>query len=382
MTKKIKKELLEGSKAVAEIVKKIKPDVISAYPITPQTHIVEDLAQMKADGEAEFEYLRAESEFAAASIVLGASAVGSRAYSATSSQGLLLMSEVIHNIAGMRLPVVITCANRAISAPISIWCDHSDVMNIRDAGFIQFFASNLQEAVNQHLLAFKIAEKMNIPAMVNIDGFILTHSYEPVHVPNKTIVNKFVSKRKLEKGDYLDPKNPLTFGAFFPPDYYMETREKLHKDLNSCLKEIKKENKLLNKLLGFGNDNGLIEYIGNKSAKTVLVALGSVNGTIEDTISKDKSVALLKVKTYRPFPKEEIRKALKNAKQIAVIEKSISFGSGGPLYLDINETLKNQNKVIKNYIVGLGGRDVSKEMIRKIIKNINIKNSKDVSFFG
>jgi len=213
MVKKIKKELLEGSRAIALTVKNIKPDVISAYPITPQTHIVEDLAKIKADGKANYEYLRAESEFAAASIVLGASATGARAYSATSSQGLLLMSEVIHNISGMRLPVVITCANRAISAPISIWCDHSDVMNIRDAGFIQFFASNTQEAVNQHLLAFKIAEKMNIPAMINIDGFILTHSYEPVHIPSLNEVNKFISKRKLVDGNYLNPKKPATFGS-------------------------------------------------------------------------------------------------------------------------------------------------------------------------
>lgn len=382
MAKIIKKELLEGSKAIALTIKNIAPDVVSAYPITPQTHIVEDLAKMKANGEVKFEYLRAESEFAAASIILGASATGARAYSATSSQGLLLMSEVVHNIAGMRLPVVITCANRAISAPISIWCDHSDVMNIRDAGFIQFFASNLQEAVNQHLIAFKVAEKMNIPAMVNIDGFILTHSYEPVHIPNKNTVNKFISKRKLEDGDYLDPKNPLTFGAFFPPNYYMETREKLQKDLNSCLKEIKNENKILNKILGFGNNNGVIEYIGDKAAKTVLIALGSVCGTIEDTISNNKSLALLKIKTYRPFPEKEIAKALKNAKQIAVIEKSISFGSSGPLYLDVVECLKNENKIIKDYIVGLGGRDVSKEIIKNIIKDINNPKTKDVSFFG
>ncbi len=292
------------------------------------------------------------------------------------------MSEVIHNISGMRLPVVITCANRAISAPISIWCDHSDVMNIRDAGFIQFFASNTQEAVNQHLIAFKVAEKMNIPAMINIDGFILTHSYEPVHIPTTSEVNKFISKRKLVDGDYLDPKKPATFGALFPPEYYFETREKLHNDLNKCLNEIVLENNKLNKILGFKNNNGLFEYIGKKNSKTVLVALGSVNGTIEDTILKDNSVSLLKIKVYRPFPKKEIQKALKNAKNIAVIEKSISFGQSGPLYLDIVETLKNEKKNIKNYIVGLGGRDVNKNIIKNIIKDINNKNTKDISFFG
>lgn len=182
----IKKEILEGSRAVALTIKNINPAVVSAYPITPQTHIVEDLAQIKADGQAKFEYLRAESEFAAASIVLGASAAGARVYSATSSQGLLLMTEVLYNISGMRLPVVMTCANRAISSPINIWNDHSDVMSIRDSGFIQLFASDLQEVVNQHILAYKIAEKTNLPVMVNMDGFILTHSYEPVVVPSKT----------------------------------------------------------------------------------------------------------------------------------------------------------------------------------------------------
>jgi len=382
MVKKIKKELLEGSRAIALTVKNIKPDVISAYPITPQTHIVEDLAKIKADGKANYEYLRAESEFAAASIVLGASATGARAYSATSSQGLLLMSEVIHNISGMRLPIVITCANRAISAPISIWCDHSDVMNIRDAGFIQFFASNTQEAVNQHLLAFKVAEKMSIPAMINVDGFILTHSYEPVHIPTTSEVNKFISKRKLIDGDYLDPKKPATFGALFPPEYYFETRERLNNDLNKCLKEIVLESNKLNKILGFKPNNGLIEYIGNKNAKTVLIALGSVNGTIEDTISKEKNISLLKIKVYRPFPKNEIKKALKNAINIAVVEKSISFGQGGPLYLDIVEALKNEKKNIKNYIVGLGGRDIDKNIIKKIIKDVNNKKVKDISFFG
>lgn len=215
--KAAKRELLEGSRAIALTIKNICPNVISAYPITPQTHIVEDLAQIKADGEASFEYLRAESEFAAASIVLGASATGARVYSATSSQGLLLMAEVLYNISGMRLPVVMTCANRAISAPISIWNDHSDVMSIKDCGFIQLFAADSQEAVNQHILAYKIAEKTNLPVMVNMDGFILTHSYEPVIIPSKKSIKKFLPDYKPESGTYLDTKNPKTFGAFFAP---------------------------------------------------------------------------------------------------------------------------------------------------------------------
>lgn len=384
-----KREILEGSRAVALMIKNIKPNVISAYPITPQTHIVEDLAKIKAEGEADYEYLRAESEFAAASIVLGASAAGARVYSATSSQGLLLMAEVIHNIAGMRLPVVMTCANRAISAPISIWNDHSDVMNIKDSGFIQFFASDSQEAVNQHLLAYKIAEKHGLPVMVNMDGFILTHSYEPVIIPTRAKVKKFLPDYKPAKGTYLDPKNPKTFGAFFPPAYYMETRESLHQDLIGSLESIKKEYVLMIKTLGFNNkDNGLVEYLGPKNPKVILVALGSLNGTILETIISDKklksSVGLLKIKTYRPFPAQEVLKLIKPNTHVAVLEKAISLGQAGPLYNDIVETLskqKNRNALIKNYIVGLGGRDVSEVIIKKIIIDSPKKND-SLKFYG
>ncbi len=384
-----KREILEGSRAVALTIKNIKPNVISAYPITPQTHIVEDLAKIKAEGEADYEYLRAESEFAAASIVLGASAAGARVYSATSSQGLLLMAEVIHNIAGMRLPVVMTCANRAISAPISIWNDHSDVMNIKDSGFIQFFASDSQEAINQHLLAYKIAEKHGLPVMVNMDGFILTHSYEPVIIPTRAKVKKFLPDYKPAKGTYLDPKNPKTFGAFFPPAYYMETRESLHQDLIKSLDSIKKEYALMIKILGFNNkDNGLVEYLGPKNPKVILVALGSLNGTILETIISDKklksSVGLLKIKTYRPFPAQEVLKLIKPNTHVAVLEKAISLGQAGPLYNDIVETLskqKNRNALIKNYIVGLGGRDVSEVIIKKIIIDSPKKND-SLKFYG
>lgn len=380
----VNREILEGSRAIALTIKNIAPSVISAYPITPQTHIVEDLAQLKADGEASYEYLRAESEFAAASIVLGASATGVRTYSATSSQGLLLMAEVIHNIVGMRLPVVMTCANRAISAPISIWNDHSDVMSIRDSGFIQFFASDLQEAVNQHILAYKIAEKTNLPVMVNMDGFILTHSYEPVIIPSKAIIKKFLPDYKPEVGSYLDSKNPKTLGAFFSPEYYMETREDLQNDLIKSLELIKKEYSLMINTLGFDNkDNGLFEYIGPKNPKAILMALGSVNGTILAVIKSDKelnnNVGLLKIKTYRPFPATEIIKAIKGIPYLGIIEKAINLGQTGPLYSDIAEALNSSNKKIKgvkNYIVGLGGKDISEDMIKRIIKDLPKKNKK------
>lgn len=378
------KQILEGSRAIALTIKNIGPAVVSAYPITPQTHIVEDLAQMKADGEADFEYVRAESEFAAASIVLGASATGVRTYSATSSQGLLLMNEVVYNIAGMRLPLVMTCANRAVSAPINIWNDHSDVMSIRDAGWIQLFAANHQEAVYQHILAYKLAETLKIPVMVNVDGFILTHSYEPVLIPSAAAIKKYLPPYKPENGSYLNSDNPVTLGAFFSPQYYMETRENLHGDLRVSLDLIKKEYKKLIRAFSLKTsraDNGLIEYYGPKKPETILITLGSVAGTIRETLKDYKKIGLLQIKTYRPFPAAEIIKFIKPVKNVAVIEKAISLGGSGPLYADIAAAATKDRINLKNYIVGLGGRDVTVKMITQIIKDAP-KNNTYLKFIG
>lgn len=392
------KQIIEGSRAIAEVIKNIKPDVVSAYPITPQTHIVEDLAEFKSNGEADYEYIRAESEFAAASIVLGSSATGVRVYSATSSQGLLLMTEVIYNIAGMRLPVVMTCANRAISSPINIWNDHSDTMSIRDAGWIQFFAASTQEAIEQHILAYKIAEKLKLAVMVNVDGFILTHSYEAVTIPSSALIKKYLPDYKPTKGEYLNPEEPVTLGAFFTPTHYMETRQNLHDDLNSSLSVIKKEYELLRKVLKVtlridktnrknisSIDNGLIEYYGEKNPETIIVAMGSMIGTILETVRSDKTlrdkIGILKIKVYRPFPEEEILKIISRSKNIAVVEKAISLGQNGPLYSDLKAALKENKLNISNFIVGLGGRDVTGKMIKEILKKTLRKNKK-LEFIG
>jgi len=377
-----KKQILEGSQAIAAVVNNLKPAVVSAYPITPQTHIVEKLAKLKANGEADYEYVRAESEFAAASIILGASATGVRVYSATSSQGLLLMSEVIFNIAGMRLPIVMTCANRAISAPINIWNDQSDVMSIRDAGWIHLFAADNQEAVDLHILAYKIAEQLNIPVMINVDGFILTHAFEPVIIPDVKTIKKYLPDYKPATGTYLDPNNPVTLGAFFTPANYFETRETLHNDLVESLSTIKKEYKSLIKILNRKNkDNGLVEYYGPKKPETILVALGSVIGTIRETVKDNKKVGVLKIKTYRPFPADEINKVLLRTKNVAVIEKAISLGQAGPVFSDIKAALPKNNLNLSNFIVGLGGRDITQKMIKEIISSASKKNSK-IKFIG
>lgn len=374
------KKCVEGSHAIAEVVNLCRPAVVSAYPITPQTHIVEDLSKLKSDGQASFEFIRADSEFAAASIVLGASASGVRAYTATSSQGLQLMTEVLFTIAGMRLPVVMTCANRAVSAPINIWNDQQDSMTVRDSGWLMFYAEDNQEAVDMHLLAFKVAEKVKVPVMVNMDGFVLTHTYEQVDLPEEKQINAYLPKYKPIKGQYLDVTNPMSLGCFATPENYMEIREDLYKDTLVAKVVIKEELSNLKKLLGRGNGN-MVEYYGDRKAGVVFVAMGSMIGTIKDTIDEMKKLgqkaAVLKVKCFRPFPKQEIIKALEGFKYVAVLDKSISHGQEGILASEVKACLRNGSKnKVQSFIVGLGGRDVSKEMVRKIY---NLVKQKDLT---
>ena len=372
-------QILEGSRAIALTIKNIEPVVISAYPITPQTHIVEDLAKFKATKPVSYEYVRAESEFAAASIVLGASATGVRTYSATSSQGILLMMEVLYNIAGLRLPIVMTCANRAVSSPINIWNDHSDAMAAKDSGWLQFFAENHQEAVYQHILAYKIAEKLNLPVMVNVDGFILTHSYEPVVIPDRNLIKKYLPNYQPKLGTYLNSLEPITMGGFFPPEAYFETRKKLYQDAIKALKEIKSEYINLKKVFNVKTGNGLVEYFGPKKPKTILVAMGSIAGTIKSVLKNQKNIGLIKIQTFRPFPEQDIFQLIKNCQNIIIIEKAISPGSGGHLAKEIKATVSGLRKNIKSYIVGLGGQDVSEKIITKIIEQKN-KKSDDLNF--
>ncbi len=387
------RQILEGSQAVAETIKSIRPAVVSAYPITPQTHIVEDLAKMKADGKAKYAYIRAEIEFAAASIVAGASATGVRVYTASSSQGILLMNEVIYNIAGMRLPVIMTCANRGISAPITIWNDHQDAMSVRDAGWIMLFAENHQEAVEQHLLAYKVGEQLGLPVMVNIDGFVLTHTYESVAVPSVAEVKTFLPDYAPKAGTYLDTANPKSLGTFAAPGYYIEIREELHDALRDSQHTLNKEYEILKKTIPeiikptekqSKINNALLEYYGPKNPTTVLVAMGSLVGTVKDAIDeiaktpslKAKlnidSVGVLKIKCYRPFPDTEVLKIIHNAKYVAVLEKAVSLGAtDAPLALDIKATAKNETLAkVQSFVVGLGGRDITKKMIDQVLVEI------------
>ncbi|RJP27980.1 MAG: pyruvate ferredoxin oxidoreductase [Candidatus Omnitrophota bacterium] len=373
------KEFVEGSHAVAEIVKLCKPAVISAYPITPQTHIVEDLAQMVADGELNSQFVNVESEHSAASVVLGAVATGVRAYTATSSQGLFYMAEVVFNIAGLRLPVIMTCANRAISAPINIWNDQQDSVSLRDSGWIQVYAENIQEAVDLHLIAYKLAEDKSImlPVMVCMDGFILTHGIETVDIPGQKEVDAFLPPYKaLYK---LDPEKPITLGPLVDPDSYMETRYAVEQTQKKALSMIPGIAADFNKTFG-RNYNGLIEEYHTKDAERVIVAMGSVCGTVKDVVdelrSKGKKVGLLKITTYRPFPCDAIYAALKNIPKVAVLDRALSLGSFSPLLTEIRAIFTSKKKkpqVISGFNIGLGGRDITTHSIKEVFRLLTNK---------
>jgi pyruvate ferredoxin oxidoreductase alpha subunit len=373
------KDFLEGSQAVAKTIGLCKPGVISAYPITPQTHIVEELAQMVADGHLNSQFVNVESEHSAASVVLGAVATGVRAYTATSSQGLFYMAEVIFNIAGLRLPVMLTCANRAISAPINIWNDQQDSVSLRDSGCIQFYAEDMQELIDLHLIGYRVAEDKSVmlPVMVCMDGYILTHGIETVDMPSQEQVDKFLPPYSpLYK---LDPNNPLTFGPLVDAEYYMETRyaiQETHKEAISLIPKITSE---FEKVFG-RKYNGLIEEYRVKDAERVIVAMGSVCGTIKDVIDelrlKGKKVGLLKLTCYRPFPTEEIYGVLKSTPKVAVIDRALSLGSFAPLSAEIKAVFsgkKKAPKVISSFVVGLGGRDITKNSVKEIYRLLNTK---------
>ena len=368
------KQFLEGSRVVAEVVKLCKPGVISAYPITPQTHIVEELAQFVANGELNSQFVNVESEHSAASVVLGASATGVRVYTATSSQGLFYMGEVLFNIAGMRLPVVLTCANRAISAPINIWNDQQDSVSLRDSGWIQFYAEEMQELVDLHLIAYRLSEDKSVmlPVMVCMDGYGLTHAIETLDLPSQEQVDKFLPEYKpLYK---LDPANPISMGVLADPDFYMETRYAIQQTLKDTLDLIPKLNTEFAKVFG-RNYQGLVEEYRTKDAERVIVAMGSVCGTIKEVIdglrAKGKKIGLLKIITYRPFPSQAIYEALKGIPKVAVLDRALSLGSYAPLAGEIKAVFfgkKKKPQVISSFIAGLGGRDITRQSIKEIIR--------------
>lgn len=367
--------VVEGSYAVAHAVKVCKPHVISAYPITPQTHIVEDLSQFAADGEMNCEYMNVESEFSAISALIGSSAAGARTYSATTSQGLALMHEALFNASGMRLPIVMTVVNRALSAPINIWNDQQDSISQRDTGWIQLYAEDVQESADMTPQLYKIAEDEDVllPAMACMDGFILSHVFEPVILLEQSLTDEFLPDYSPEF--VLDPKNPMSFGTFADPSTYTEFRYKQEKAMGVALKKIEEVAIEFSEKYGryYG---GLIDGYMLEDAEIVIMAMGSVIGTIKDTIDmlrkEGESVGLLKVRSFRPFPADKIRKYLKNAKVVITLDKNISVGKNeGALCTEVKACMYNNidaSAPVIGFMLGHGGRDIP---ISTIVKMIN-----------
>jgi pyruvate ferredoxin oxidoreductase alpha subunit len=369
------KRFLEGSLTIAEFVRLCRPEVITAYPITPQTHIVEGLAEMVADGLLDSQMANVESEHSAASVVLGASAAGARTFTATSSQGLMLMAEVLFNIAGLRLPVVLACANRALSAPINIWNDHQDSVSVRDSGFLQFYAENSQEAGDLTLLAFRIGEhqEVSLPVMVCVDGYLLTHNSEIVDVPSEVEVKRFVPPfQPLHK---LDVAHPLSLGLLFEPAYYMETRYSIEEAMARALELLPAAEADFQRIFGRALTSR-VEAYRCEDAETILVALGSVVGTMKDFVDERRErgerLGVLKIVSYRPFPREDIYRVLRRAKQVAVLEKAVSLGSDGPLVSEVRSVLydRPERPKVSGFVVGLGGRDIRLSTLEEVMEKL------------
>ena len=321
----------EGSHAVAEAIALCRPQVICAYPITPQTHIVEGLGEMVKAGElVNCEYINVESEFAAMSVAIGASAAGARTYTATSSQGLLFMAEAVYNAAGLGLPIVMTIGNRAIGAPINIWNDHSDSMSMRDAGWIQLYAETNQEALDLHIQAFRLAEELSCPVMVCMDGFILTHAYERVDVPTQEQVDAFLPS--FQARQILDPADPVSIGALVGPEAFTEVRYLAHHKQLRALGLIPQLSAAFNKEFG-RNSGGLLRSYRTEDADTIVVALGSLNGTVQEVVDEMRlsgsRIGSVSICSFRPFPLAASREALKGAKRVVVLEKCLAVGLGG-----------------------------------------------------
>jgi pyruvate ferredoxin oxidoreductase alpha subunit len=374
------KKILEGSNAVAETVGLVKPAVIAAYPITPQTHIVEELAKMVANGKLKSKYLEVESEFSALSACIGATATGFRSFTSTSSQGLALMHELLFAGAGMRLPLVMIVANRALSAPINIWNDQQDSISERDSGWVQIYVETVQEAVDSLLQAYKIAEENFVPVMICMDGFYLTHVIEPVDIPEQNKTNKFLPEY-IPKFLYLNPKKPITQGGFAYPLPYMNSRKQLSDSILDSIKTVKKVNEDFFKHFKRKYGDGLVEEYKN-DRNVCIVAMGSVCGTIKEVVDKTKGVGLVRVRCFRPFPRDEIEKVLKNKKAVIVIDRDISLGNRGALFTEIRDSLyglKQKPKIV-NFIAGLGGVDISMEKIKKMIELSKNKEDGDMEW--
>ena len=374
-------KVISANNAVSHAAKLAKPQVIPVYPITPQTSISEYLAKFVADGDLDSEYIMVESEHSAISAAVGASGTGVRVFTATSSQGLALMHEILFAAAGLRNPIVMANANRSLAAPLSIWNDHQDSISQRDTGWMQIYVENGQEALDSILRCYRISEDKDVllPSMVCLDGFILTHTVEPVDIPSQELVDSFLPEYQPQES-FLDPENPRSLGTFTDPNYYMEARYQMEVAMEKSKKVIEKVNQEFSEI--FGRDYSVVEQYRCEGAEIILIAMGSICSTIRDVVDdmrgRGEKVGLLKVRNYRPFPKKEIYEAVKNADRVAILDKNISFGMGGALYTEIKANIDVESC---GFIVGLGGRDITPEHIEDIV-NKTRNPTKEITWIG
>ncbi len=379
---------LNGNEAIAYAVKQAKADVVAAYPITPQTIIVERYSEYVADGEVHTEFVPVESEHSALSACIGASLTGARVFTATAAQGLALMYEMLYIASGLRLPIVMAIVNRALSAPINIHCDHSDTMATRDSCWIQIYCEDAQEAYDSTLQAFRIAEHPDVllPCMVTIDGFFLSHTLQDVRVLPDDVALKFVGEKRVvpeidvmgKKYPFrLDPDNPLTFGPLDLYDYYFEHKRQQVEAIENSRKVIREVHDEYAKLTGRRYGDGFIDPYKAEDADAIIICMGSAAGTAKVAIDEIRreglDVGLIRIRTFRPFPVEEISKALEGKKVVAVMDRCISFGGlGGPVFMEVRAALYDLEKkpLIVNYVYGLGGRDLTTGMVKHVAKEL------------
>jgi pyruvate ferredoxin oxidoreductase alpha subunit len=373
---------VEGSAAVAEAIALCRPQVICAYPISPQTHIVEALGKrVDAGSLAPCEFVNVESEFAAMSVAIGASAAGARAYTATASQGLLFMAEAVYNAAGLGLPIVMTVANRAIGAPINIWNDHTDALSQRDCGWLQLFAEDNQEALDLHIQAFRLAEELSLPVMVCMDGFILTHAYERVDLPTQAQVDAYLPPYVPRQ--VLDPAEPVSIGAMVGPEAFMEVRYLAHVKQQQALELIPAWADEFRRVFGRPS-GGLLHAYRTSDADVVVVALGSVLGTIKDTVDTMREqghrIGVLGITCFRPWPLAAVRAALAQARRVVVLEKSLAVGVGGIVGNNVSASYAGPSDCVHTVIAGLGGRSITRKSLQNVFEQALAGTLEPVTF--
>lgn len=387
--KEIKRIGIEVSHAAALAVKQCDVDVIAAYPITPQTHIVERLADMVADGELDAEFVPVESEHSAMSVCVGASAAGARVFTCTSAQGLILMSEIVFITSAMRLPCVMILANRSLSGPLSIWCDHTDVMSIRDCGWIQIFANTGQEVYDLVFWAYKVAERTLHPVIINMDGFYLTHVVEAIELIDDEMVKRYLPPYKPSFA--LHPHNPMTMGAYGVPELYTEAKKAQDEALKRTYQPVCEEWENLGAITS--RYYKPVETYMTEDAQTLFFTMGSIGETgtvaVDQMRQRGEKVGLIALRLWRPFPFEDLRKAVGSAKRLIVLDRALSYGGpGGPVSSEIRAAFYGREEIpaIYNYIVGLAGRDVRPEDFEQIYREVllkkDIQSQEDYIIYG